>query len=70
MKEMETLDAKEFVASDSRASIEGAFAQHENASDMCTKSQIAIQNNIVNLRVNATTTTQAGACDDDYDAGF
>jgi DNA-directed RNA polymerase II subunit RPB1 len=69
MKEMETLDAKEFVASDSRASIETAFAGHENASDMCTKSQIAIQNNIVNLRVNATT-TQSGACDDDYDAGF
>ena len=66
MKAMETLDAKDVVVADTNATIENAFTSSQDAGEVCSKSQIAIQNNIVNIRVNS----EAGVCNDDYDAGF
>ena len=66
MKAMETLDAKDVVVTDTNSMIENAFTNSEDAGDTCSKAQIAIQNNIVNIRVNSET----GVCNDDYDAGF
>ena len=66
MKAMETLDAKDVVVVDTNSSIENAFTSSQDTGEVCSKSQIAIQNNIVNIRVNSET----GVCNDDYDAGF
>ncbi len=66
MKAMETLDARDVVVTDTNAIIENAFTSSQDTGEVCSKSQIAIQNNIVNIRVSSDT----GACNDDYDAGF
>jgi hypothetical protein len=45
--------------------IEKMFGKKDAESETCSRSQIAIQNNIVNIK-----RTDGGVCDDGYDAGF
>lgn len=66
MKEMETLDTFEVVASNTSTEIEQAFASSEDKGDICSKSKIQIRNNVANIHVGG----DAGVCDDGYDAGF
>jgi len=66
MKEMEDLGEKVASTVDRNMEIERAFGiSMEDKSDACSKTKIAIQNNIVNIRA-----TNTGVCDDDYNAGF
>ena len=65
MKEMETLEDAVVDTSDMPTEIEKMFGKKSQESDICSKSQIAIQNNIVNIKQ-----SNDGICDDGYDAGF
>jgi intein/homing endonuclease len=66
IKEMETLDAVNVDTSDDNENIDQMFgAATEDKSDMCSKINLQIRNNIEHInRVNT------GNCDDDYSAGF
>jgi DNA-directed RNA polymerase beta' subunit len=63
MKAMETLDEVTVDTTNKATEIEKMFGKVDKEMDMC--SQIAIQNNIVNIK-----RTDTGVCNDDYDAGF
>ena len=65
MKAMETLDDAIVDITNKATEIEKMFGKTDKETDVCSKSQIAIQNNIVNIK-----RLDEGVCDDDYDAGF
>ena len=66
IKEMENIDDVEVNTADKNTEIETmfGFAQQEK-SDLCSRKNIEIENNIVNIKQSET-----GNCDDDYDLGF
>jgi DNA-directed RNA polymerase II subunit RPB1 len=65
MKAMETLEDANVDTTNKATEIEKMFGKTDSESETCSRSQIAIQNNIVNIK-----RTEGGVCDDDYDAGF
>jgi len=65
MKAMETLDEMTVDTTNRATEIEKMFGKKDAESETCSRSQIAIQNNIVNIK-----RTDGGVCDDGYDAGF
>ena len=65
MKETEKLTDAQIDVSDVTTEIEKMFITSENKSDICSKSNIVIQNNIVNIKQGETK-----ICDDDYNMGF
>lgn len=67
MKEMETLDGLVSEKEKKISDIEAAFGITEDSVDQCSKSKIAIQNNVANLTMSVN---QDAVCDDNYDAGF
>jgi DNA-directed RNA polymerase beta' subunit len=67
MKEMETLDCLVSEKEKKISDIETAFGIAEDSVDQCSKSKIAIQNNVANLTMSVN---RDAVCDDNYDAGF
>jgi len=65
MKAMETLEDATVDTSNKATEIEKMFGKKDGESETCSRSQIAIQNNIVNIK-----RTDDGVCNDEYDAGF
>ena len=65
MKEMETLEDEMVDVTNKATEIEKMFGKKDAESEICSRSQIAIQNNIVNIKK-----TETGVCNDAYDAGF
>ena len=65
MKAMETLEETTVDTTDKASEIEKMFGKTDKETGGCARSQIAIQNNIVNIKK-----TDEGICDDGYDAGF
>ena len=66
MNAMDSLDAATVDTTNKNKEIERLFGKLEDKSDVCSKQNIAIQNNIVQTKV-----TGEGVCvDDDYDIGF
>ena len=66
MKEMETLDGAEVDKRNASDEIEKAFGKMEDKSDVCSKTNITIRNNIANIQIHGN----ASMCDDDYNPGF
>ena len=65
MKETEKLADAQIDVSDITTEIEKMFITSESKSDICSKSNIVIQNNIANIKQGETK-----ICDDDYNMGF
>jgi DNA-directed RNA polymerase beta' subunit len=65
MKETEKLADAQLYISDTNTDIEKMFKISEDKSDICSKSNIVIQNNIANIKQGETK-----ICDDDYNMGF
>ena len=65
MKETEKLTDAQIDVSDVTTEIEKMFITSENKFDICSKSNIVIQNNIVNIKQGETK-----ICDDNYNMGF
>jgi DNA-directed RNA polymerase II subunit RPB1 len=66
MNAMDRVSSVEVDTTNSNTEIEKMFGKLEDKSDVCSKSNIVIQNNIMPVRV-----TGEGICvDDDYDIGF
>jgi DNA-directed RNA polymerase II subunit RPB1 len=65
MKEMEKLDAFDVNVTSVQESIEKGFEKRGTTGD-CSKSDIAIQNNIANIAKDKT----GNVCDDGYNVGF
>ena len=65
MKAMETLEDATVDTANKATEIEKMFGKTDGESETCSRSQIAIQNNIVNIK-----RTDGGVCNDGYDAGF
>ena len=65
MKETEKLADAQLDVTDANTEIEKMFKISEDKSDVCSKSNIVIQNNIVNIKQGETK-----ICDDDYNMGF
>ena len=65
MKETEKLADAQLDISDTNTDIEKMFKISEDKSDICSKSNIVIQNNIANIKQGETK-----ICDDDYNMGF
>jgi DNA-directed RNA polymerase beta' subunit len=65
MKETEKLTDAQIDVSDITTEIEKMFITSESKSDICSKSNIVIQNNIANIKQGETK-----ICDDDYNMGF
>lgn len=66
MKEMETMEAVEVDKRNASDEIEKAFGKMEDKSDVCSKTNITIRNNIANIQIHGN----ASMCDDDYNPGF
>jgi len=66
MKEMENLEAVEMDNKNASDEIEKAFGKMEDKSDVCSKTNITIRNNIANIQSHGN----ASMCDDDYNPGF
>jgi DNA-directed RNA polymerase II subunit RPB1 len=66
MKEMETLEGSEVDKRNASDEIEKAFGKMEDKSDVCSKTNITIRNNIANIQIHGN----ASMCDDDYNPGF
>lgn len=66
MKEMETLESVEVDKRNSSDEIEKAFGKMEDKSDVCSKTNITIRNNIANIQIHGN----ASMCEDDYNPGF
>jgi len=65
-KEMEILENAEVDLTDAQSEIEQAFKLAKaDSQDECAKNQIAIKNNISNIKHK-----NAVVCDDDYNMGF
>jgi DNA-directed RNA polymerase II subunit RPB1 len=65
MKETEKLTDAQLDVTDTNTEIEKMFKISEDKSDICSKSNIVIQNNIANIKQGETK-----ICDDDYNMGF
>lgn len=65
MKETEKLADAQLDLTDANTEIEKFFKISEDKSDVCSKSNIVIQNNIANIKQGETK-----ICDDDYNMGF
>ena len=65
MKETEKLTDAQLDVTDTNTEIEKMFKITEDKSDVCSKSNIVIQNNIANIKQGETK-----ICDDDYNMGF
>ena len=65
MKETEKLADAQLDVTDANTEIEKMFKISEDKSDVCSKSNIVIQNNIANIKQGETK-----ICDDDYNMGF
>jgi len=65
IKEMEKLADAQVDTTNVDQEIERMFGKIENDADECAKSNLVIQNNIINIHPD-----NGGICDDDYDAGF
>ena len=65
MKETEKLADAQLDVTDANTEIEKMFKITEDKSDVCSKSNIVIQNNIANIKQGETK-----ICDDDYNMGF
>uniref|UniRef100_A0A6C0ETE9 DNA-directed RNA polymerase n=1 Tax=viral metagenome TaxID=1070528 RepID=A0A6C0ETE9_9ZZZZ len=65
MKETEKLADAQLDVTDANTEIEKMFKISEDKSDICSKSNIVIQNNIANIKQGETK-----ICDDDYNMGF
>ena len=65
MKETEKLADAALVINDTNTEINKLFKISEETSDICSKSNIVIQNNIANIKQGETK-----ICDDDYNMGF
>ena len=65
MKETEKLADAQLDLTDANTEIEKMFKISEDKSDVCSKSNIVIQNNIANIKQGETK-----ICDDDYNMGF
>ena len=63
--EMKTLNDFKVNISDTDTEIEKQFGVSENDMDVCSKNNLKIQNNIVNIKKQNT-----GNCNDDYNMGF
>jgi DNA-directed RNA polymerase II subunit RPB1 len=66
MVEMRNLMDAELDTHDNLTEIEKRFNVAQEKSDLCSKNQIEIRNNIVNIKA----PTNLDICDDDYDIGF
>ena len=66
MKEMETMESAEVDKKNASDEIEKAFGKMEDKSDVCSKTNITIRNNIANIQSRG----DASICDDDYNPGF
>jgi DNA-directed RNA polymerase beta' subunit len=66
MKEMENLEAVEVDKRNASDEIEKAFGKMEDKSDICSKANITIRNNIANIQSHGN----ASMCDDEYNPGF
>jgi len=66
MKEMENLEGDEVDKRNASDEIEKAFGKMEDKSDVCSKTNITIRNNIANIQIHG----DASMCDDDYNPGF
>ena len=56
----------ELETQDTRTEIEKQFNIAQDKSDLCSKNQIEIRNNIVNIKKSEN----LDVCNDDYDIGF
>ena len=66
MKEIENMDAQEIVVTNTNKEIEKMFGQMEDKTDICSKSNIRIENNLSSIKKE-----EMSVCTDDgYDAGF
>lgn len=65
MKETEKLTDAQLDVTDTNTEIQKMFKISEETSDICSKSNIVIQNNIANIKQGETK-----ICDDDYNMGF
>jgi len=65
MKETEKLTDAQLDITDTNTEIQKMFKISEETSDICSKSNIVIQNNIANIKQGETK-----ICDDDYNMGF
>ena len=65
MKETEKLADAQLYISNTNTDIEKMFKISEDKSDICSKSNIVIENNIANIKQGETK-----ICDDDYNMGF
>ena len=65
MKEFETLDDMIVDTTDKETEIDKMFGKGEDSTEVCTKKQLLINNNIANIKQ-----VNTGVCVDDYDAGF
>ena len=66
MVEMRNLMDAELETQDTRTEIEKQFNIAQDKSDLCSKNQIEIRNNIVNIKKSEN----LDVCNDDYDIGF
>jgi DNA-directed RNA polymerase II subunit RPB1 len=65
MKQMENFADVNIDVSNTSNEVDKLFKLAEDANDICSKSNIMIQNNIGNIKHN-----ESGTCDDDYNMGF
>jgi DNA-directed RNA polymerase II subunit RPB1 len=65
MKETEKLTDAQVDITNTNDEIEKMFKVGENKNDVCSKSNIVIQNNIANIKQR-----EDKICDDDYNMGF
>jgi DNA-directed RNA polymerase II subunit RPB1 len=66
MQEMNHLDGFEVDTIDSNSEIEKAFGFQKEKNDLCSKTNMIIQNNISNIKISGDT----DVCNDDYNPGF
>jgi DNA-directed RNA polymerase II subunit RPB1 len=66
MKEMENLESVEVDKRNASDEIEKAFGKMEDKSDICSKANITIRNNIANIQSHGN----VSMCDDEYNPGF
>jgi DNA-directed RNA polymerase II subunit RPB1 len=65
MEQMKNYDDTEVDRTVKQDEIEKMFGGFDDNTDICSKQNVEIKNNLTALKV-----TDTGACDDDYDIGF
>jgi len=65
MEQMKNLPTVDVTKKDNNKEIEKMFGSLEDSSEVCSKTNVTIQNNL-----DAIKNSDMGVCDDGYDAGF